>query len=47
VDGNDPDHHEKLREYVRSQGGGVEMPHPSFFREVGEINYCVKSILTL
>jgi len=45
VDGNDPVHQEKLRDYVLSQGDAVEMPHSSFFREVGEIDYCVKSIL--
>jgi hypothetical protein len=46
VDGNDPAHQAKLQAYLGTQGQNPPgSAHPTRFRETGELEYCVASIL--
>ena len=45
VDGADPLHREKLNAYLESIGHVPEAAHPTRFRETGEFEYCIASML--
>lgn len=46
VDGNDPAHREKLNAYLKTLGKNIPgSANPTRFRECGELEYCVASIL--
>lgn len=45
VDGADPLHREKLNIYLESIGHVPEAAHPTRFRETGEFEYCIASML--
>lgn len=45
VDGNDPAYRKKINEWLELQGEGVKLDSPTRYVSIGEINYCVKSIL--
>ncbi|MDL2320471.1 Stealth CR1 domain-containing protein [Alistipes sp. OttesenSCG-928-B03] len=46
VDGDDPAHREKMRRYVKAkQESNESVAAPTRFRQVGEIFYCVASVL--
>jgi hypothetical protein len=45
VDGDDPVHRQKLDNHLASIGRRPHSAHPTRFRSVGEVDYCIRSIL--
>jgi hypothetical protein len=45
VDGNDPAHHAKLSAYLQTLGRTPASAAPTRFRSVGELDYCIASLL--